>query len=67
MGSRIGGRNWFLLVSVQSYSISTYRTVLVHVYVLWKKYTFDDDFGGSYTFDDSESQPTLLMIPPYRD
>ena len=32
-----------------------------------KKYTFDDDFGGSYTFDDSESQPTLLMIPPYRD
>ena len=23
-----------------------------------KKYTFDDDFGGSYTFDDSESQPT---------
>ena len=32
-----------------------------------KKYTFDDDFGGSYTFDDSESQPTstLLMIPPY--
>ena len=34
---------------------------------LVKKYTFDDDFGGSYTFDDSESQPTLLMIPPYRD
>eukprot|EP01047_Picozoa_sp_COSAG01_P018635 COSAG01_NODE_1014_length_12131_cov_10.088749_6_plen_105_part_00 len=32
-----------------------------------KTYTFDDDFGGSYTFDDSESQPTLLMIPPYRD
>ena len=35
--------------------------------LLGKKYTFDDDFGGSYTFDDSESQPTLLMIPPYRD
>ena len=42
-----------------------------HVAAGWplqpKKYTFDDDFGGSYTFDDSESQPTstLLMIPPY--
>jgi hypothetical protein len=31
---------------------------------LMKIYTFDDDFGVSYTFDDSESQPTLLMILP---
>eukprot|EP01049_Picozoa_sp_SAG25_P005303 SAG25_NODE_358_length_9173_cov_7.599515_13_plen_114_part_01 len=32
-----------------------------------KIYTFPDDFGGSYTFHDCESQPTLFMIPPYRD
>jgi hypothetical protein len=29
-----------------------------------RTYTFDDDFGGAYTFDDSESQPTLLMTVP---
>ena len=32
-----------------------------------KKFTFHDDFGGSYTFHDSESQHSLFMIPPYRD
>jgi hypothetical protein len=36
------------------------RTVQATMHI----YTFDDDFGVSYTFDDSESQPTLLMILP---